>query len=127
MFAVCSLKKKKKKENGHGQTIWLKAFSWLKKKKEKEKERATFVESSRLENSSLNDISYEQLKIGIRKELSIKPQIRASASCSRIPITQAEVGSGTAPRVLSLPAALGPGEGRGNPLGHSIPLPAGCW
>lgn len=127
MFTVCSLKKKKEERKWTRPDHLAEGFQLVKKKKKKEKERATFVESSRLENSSLNDISYEQLKIGIRKELSIKPQVRASASCSRIPITRAGVGSGTAPRVLSLPATLGPGEGRGNPLGHSIPLPAGCW
>lgn len=78
-------REREKKANGHSQTIWLNAFIWLKKKK-REKERATFVESSRLENCSQNDISYEQLKIGIRKEPSMKPQVQASASCPWVPI-----------------------------------------
>lgn len=94
-------KKKKNKENGHGQTIWLSAFPWLKEKKRekkkikgKEKERATFVGRSRLENSSPNDISYEQLKIRIRKELSknLKYEHQHPAHRSPLPEQRSAVG-----------------------------------
>lgn len=59
MFAVYSLKKQKKntEERKRTQPDHLAECFHLVKKKEKEKERVTFAGSSRLENSSPNDIS----------------------------------------------------------------------
>lgn len=74
----CVLSKKKKEKHRRKWTQpdhLAECFHLVKKKKEKE--RVTFAGSSHLENSSPNDISYEELKIGIREELSTEPQYPA--------------------------------------------------